>query len=682
MGRLLRDETLVAKWLSFFEKKYKPEIETVAVAYPEKKSLYVDYIELDKFDSELSDGVINNPYKFLFNAEQAILDMDTVSEFKLKLHVRIKNLTGAEKISIRQKSAKHLGKIRTIEGVVRKQTDVKMKILVAAFQCQKCGNIVYEEQNEDILKEPTECYEDQGGCGRTSTFKLSLVNSTVVDCLKIQVQERTDDLSSAEQPKNLPVYLEDDLINPTTLTLGDRIAVTGVMQSIPRYRGSRQLSTSSFSFDALSFDIKETSYHNIEMTDEEIERIKKASEDPLVYKKLIQSTAPSMYGLDVEKEAIVLQLFSCQRIVMPDGTLVRGDSHILFIGDPGCGKSQLLRCAVKFAPKGIFASGTSSTAAGLTAAAVKDEFSEGQWSIEAGALVLADMGLASIDELDKMDEHDRNSLHIAMEQQIIPVNKAGINIEFPARCSILAAANPKLGSFDEFIPIHEQINLPSTLLSRFDLIFTVMDKPNKKTDGEKAFHVLKARQQPEIYEPIKPYFTEDFLRKYIVYARQNIDPVLTDEALEELKKFYVDTRMSSDANATITIRQLESLIRLSTASARIRLSEYVTTDDTQRAIHIYSQYIGRVGTDFETGKPDIQKIATGISHSQQERMKIIIGTIKKLCNEEGHSTVEKSKILYETDIVGMDADKIEESLERLKNQRVIYEVKGRYGVNS
>jgi replicative DNA helicase Mcm len=682
MVRHLRDETLVAKWKTFFENGYKPELETIAATYPHKKSIYVDYINLDKYDPEIANQLLNNPYEYLFNAEQAIEEIDTASEYKLKLHVRLKNLTGAEKIPIRNKSAVHLGKIRTIEGVIRKQTDVKMKALIAAFQCSKCGTIINVEQSEDILKEPSECYESEGGCGKASSFKFLPNLSMLVDCMKIQVQECTDDISGQNQPKNLSVYLEDDLINPMSLTLGDRISVTGVFKIVPKYRGSRQLATSDFSFDTLSYDIKETSYHTIEITDEDIAEIKKNSNDPLIYDKLIQSVAPTIYGLDVEKEAIILQLFGCQRITMPDGTKVRGDSHILFIGDPGCAKSQLLRRATKIAPKGIFTTGTSSTAAGLTAAAVKDEFSEGQWSLEAGALVLADMGVVAVDELDKMDEHDRNSLHTAMEQQCVPVNKAGINTELPARCSILAAANPKLGCFDEFMPVHEQINLPSTLLSRFDLIFTVLDKPNKKGDSEKAEHVLRSRQNSESYEPIKPFFSEDFIRKYIVYAKQNCNPVLSDDTLNKLKDFYVETRGSSDANVTITIRQLEALIRLSTASARIRLSDMVSVDDADRAIRIYSQYIGRVGTDWETGKPDIQKIAAGVSHSQQDRMKKILGVIKDLCGREGHSVVDKSLILEETDIVGIESGKVEEALEKLKSQKMIYEVNGRYGVNN
>lgn len=681
MARLIKDESLVAKWKTFFENEYKSELETIASVYPTKKSIYIDFIRLDSYDQDLANQVLNNPYATLFNAEQAIGEIETCSDYRLNLHVRLKNLLGTEKIPIRHKSAIHIGKIRTIEGVIRKQTDVRMKPIVAAFQCQKCGAVIHVEQDEDILKEPSECYESDGGCGRASTFKFLPNQSLLVDCMKLQLQECTEDISGQNQPKNISVSIEDDLVNPTSLTLGDRVNVTGIFSIVPRYRGGRQLVASDFSFNALSFSIEKSSYRAIEINDDDIKEIRKCSSDPLIYDKLVQSISPSLYGLESEKEAILLQLFGSHHIDLPDGIRVRGDIHVLLIGDPGCAKSQLLRRASQLAPKGIFATGTSSTAAGITAAAVKDEFSDGQWSLEAGALVLADMGVACIDELDKMNEHDRNSLHTAMEQQVIPINKAGINVELPARCSILAAANPKFGNFDVYQSLYEQINLPSTLVSRFDLIFTIIDQPNKKVDAAKAEHVLRARQLNKKYFQIEPIFNEDFIRKFVIYAKEHCNPILSDESLDVLKDFYIETRCSSNESITITIRQLESLIRLSTASARIRLSDVVTIDDANRAIKIYSQFIGSVATDWETGRPDIQRVSFGVSHSQQERMQKILGVVRALRDNEDSKVVEKSLIFGETDIVGIPAERVEEALHQLVSQKVLFELNGKYGVN-
>jgi replicative DNA helicase Mcm len=369
---------------------------------------------------------------------------------------------------------------------------------------------------------------------------------------------------------------------------------------------------------------------------------------------------------------------------LPDGTTVRGDIHILLIGDPGTAKSQILKYVAGVAPKSIYASGTSATGAGLTAAAVKDDFSGGQWSLEAGALVLADMGIACIDELDKMNDNDRNKLHTAMEQQEIPIAKAGINTSLPARTSMLAAANPKFGRFDLFADggIAGQINLPPTLMSRFDLMFAITDVVNLRIDREKAHHVLKARQCPDTYEKIKPIFSGDFLRKYIAYTKQNVNPVLTNDAVNYLEDKYVESRDQGKAegNITITVRQLESLIRLATASARIRLSKTIDIQDAEKAVNIYKEYIRRVGIDPETGKIDIDTIETGVTHSQHERMNIILDAISRLSEYIDDGATPKN-VIAECEIKGIGSDKTESALERLERDKQISLIGGVYKIN-
>ena len=371
------------------------------------------------------------------------------------------------------------------------------------------------------------------------------------------------------------------------------------------------------------------------------------------------------------------------------------------MGDPGTAKSQMLNYLSKLAPRSIYASGKASSAAGLTAAAVRDEFGEGQWTLEAGALVLADMGIACIDEIDKMSDQDRSSLHQAMEQQEISVAKAGINATLKSRCAILAAANPKLGRFDEFMPMHEQINMPPALLSRFDLIFSILDKPGMEKDRELATHILQTHKAGEVYENITkskkskhdkkekdilmenvmPIFDPEFLRKYVAYAKRNIFPVMNDDALEILKNYYVDFRNSSDDSIPFTPRQLEAFVRLAEASARIRLSEEVTVDDAKRAISTIDQYLRRVGMDRETGKIDIDIIATGISHSQHDRMRTIMDIIQRLCDESKDGNATRNDIIIEAETSGLAAEKVKEALDRLKRNGQIYEpVHNRYKI--
>jgi replicative DNA helicase Mcm len=696
---LLKDESLVATWQNFFEEKYKSEIETVALSYPTIRSLNIYYDDIEKYDEKLAELLINQPYKVIPNAEEALKNIDVAVENKLELNFRVISLPDTQKIIIRNIRANHLGKLAAVEGLVRKRTEVRPKLQVAAFKCQKCGAIIKIDQEEDILKEPSECYEDQGGCGRISSFKLATTLSSFIDSQKLEIQENPEGLRGGAQPERISVYLEDDLVGE--IAPGDRVIVNGILHSMQRRRGTFRLTSFNKTIDAISIENQELAFEEVEVNEEDEKEILKISKDPNIYENMKQSIAPTIYGMEIEKEALVLQLFGGLSKEMPDGTYIRGDIHALLVGDPGTAKSQMLSYLSKLAPRSVYASGKASSAAGLTAAAVRDEFGEGQWTLEAGALVLADMGIACIDEIDKMDDSDRSALHQAMEQQEISVAKAGINATLKSRCALLAAANPKLGRFDEFIPIHEQINMPPALLSRFDLIFSILDKPNKTRDTDLATHILLSHKSGEVHEHIMksqhPIFTKDeetvlmkhimpifepeFLRKYIAYAKRNIFPVMSDDSLEILKNYYVDFRSSSEDSVPFTPRQLEAFVRLAEASARIRLSQKVEINDAKRAISIIDQYLRRVGMDRETGKFDIDIIATGISHSQHERMRSIIDLIKRLCNESADGNASRSDIISEAEIEGLESRKVEEALDRLKRNGQIYEpTHGKYKV--
>jgi replicative DNA helicase Mcm len=304
---------------------------------------------------------------------------------------------------------------------------------------------------------------------------------------------------------------------------------------------------------------------------------------------------------------------------MADGTTIRGDIHVLLVGDPGLAKSQLLTSVANIAPRGLFTSGSSSTAAGLTAAAVRDEFSEGAWSLEAGALVLADMGLCACDELDKMSKQDRGALHEAIEQQRVSVAKAGIVASLHSRCAFLAAANPIQGRFDPYEPIANQINMPPTLLSRFDLIFIMLDKADDETDSKLAQFVLETHKRGEAMQQSGETIAEDstipplLLRKYIAYSRKVI-PQMSDVALMKFKNFYTGMRQDSrkeDAAIPITVRQLESLIRLGEARARTRLSDTVTEEDADVVLKLFLYCMRSVYTDPESGHIDTYRCGLG-----------------------------------------------------------------------
>ena len=371
---------------------------------------------------------------------------------------------------------------------------------------------------------------------------------------------------------------------------------------------------------------------------------------------------------------------------MPDGRRIRGDIHILLVGDPGTAKSELLSYMSRLSPRGIYATGRAASGPGLTAVATRDEFGEGRWTLEAGALVLADKGLACLDELDKMNPQDRSAIHEALEQQRISVAKAGITAVLQARCSVLAAANPKFGRFDEHKYISEQIDLPPTLLSRFDIIFAMIDRPEAGKDRQLAEHILRGHQVGEILkrreegstapetreleEPYLPHFSPDFLRKYVAYAKR-VYPVMTDEAIEIIERKYLEIRKTGEgagSSVPITPRQLEAIIRLSEGSARLRLSENVGPEDAERAVRIVEYWMGKVAG--EEGRFDIDIIQTGISQSQREQIIVLRDIINELAGPEGVADYED--IVRMAQERGIPPAKVDAWLKRWSQEGEIY----------
>ncbi|MEK6837832.1 MAG: minichromosome maintenance protein MCM, partial [Nanoarchaeota archaeon] len=389
------------------------------------------------------------------------------------------------------------------------------------------------------------------------------------------------------------------------------------------------------------------------------------AKDKMVNEKLVTAIAPSIYGYERVKEALLLQLMGGVQKRRSDGIVSRGDIHVLLVGDPGSGKSQLLKRISVIAPKGRYVSGGGVSGAGITAAVVKDEILGG-WSLEAGALVLANNGICAIDEMDKMSEEDSGAMHEALEQQSVSIAKASIQATLIARTTVLAAANPKYGRFDQYGNIAEQINMPPTLINRFDLIFTIKDLPQLERDEKTAKHILQLHQTPEIQEP---EISTELLKKYISYARQKIKPVLTDEAIDEIKEFYVQLRNRevSDERAAraipISPRQLEALVRMSEASARIRLSEKVTREDARRAIELLVFCLMQIGREKETGQIDIDRIATGIPASQREKIFVIKQILEELEQELG-KTIPVEDVARIATEKGLSKSEVDEIIEK------------------
>ncbi|MHA1238467.1 MAG: AAA family ATPase [Candidatus Odinarchaeia archaeon] len=1006
-------------------------------------SLVIDFDDLLKFDAELAKKVLEEPNKYIDAASEAlkkvleIEDKEYVEQIKTRgesFNARFRNLPQTHRIPLRKIRAEQIGKLIMVDGILTRASEVKPQIVLAAFRCQRCGEITYVPQEGPTLIPPLVCQNDS--CRRNKPFKFLLEESKFIDWQKIRIQEKPEELPPGQLPRSIDAILTKDLVD--TARPGDRVSIIGVLKSAPERSGKVKLSTFKMYIEANYVDVSDKELEKVEISPEEEQKIIELSKDPWIHQKIINSIAPSIYGYEPIKEAIALQLFGGVSKTLPDGMKIRGESNILIVGDPGTAKSQLLQYAAQLSPRGLYTSGKGSSAAGLTAAVIRDE--GGGMSLEAGALVLADQGLACVDEFDKMRPEDRSALHEAMEQRsyhpnteilladgrkikigdlvdniitkeknrvikgscceilhlenkipiftsdftrvlkgnvstvsrhtapeffvdikfsngrnvvvtpdhpffvykedgrieikkasdlkvndlipsvrfipnstepvmlncnreiclennyltnyiakligylmiygrivknnfviitknihviqyvnkilakisgkparvytdiagrfmlkisdaaildfirrnfpevyrksprfpakvakasrkiikatlsailstgkmsrnyvyvgvaprefaediqdfllklgmesqivktkwkyfvriqlgagaeaggsyntsifmklpevnikptsivkikIIPnkgnrkvhwvydvgvepfkcfvnngvvlhnsvsIAKAGIVATLNARTSILAAANPALGRYNPYRTPAENINLPVTLLSRFDLLFVLQDRPDKEQDEHISEHILNLHRRKNVEPPINA----ELLKKYIMYARRNVHPVLSEEAAKKIKEFYLEMRGAgeeSDAPVPITARQLEALVRLTEARAKMALREEATVDDAEAVINLMKYSLRQVGIDRDTGKFDIDTIMVGRSKSQRDKMEVLMDIIKKLEEESGGEAVPTEKIIEAAEEENLDKGFTIRAIESLKNEGLIFEPKPGY----
>jgi len=1030
----------VVEWARFLKKQYKRELAELGREYPYSRSLYIDYRKI--LNNRLAFELLRSPGKVIGDIRDAIVYHNLV-KFKDGqdpggINIRFVNLP--QKTNVRNIRADHINTFVSIEGILRKTTEVRPRIVSAVFQCRSCGRFTDPiPQGYGRFNEPDVCPQ----CGRKTRMELIQNRCRFVDAQKLRIQESPEGLRGGEQPQTLDIDVTDDLTG--MVSPGDRVVVNGILRSVQRIHYGQKSTLFDIYLECNSIEVAEKEFEEVEISDDDEAAIRELSQDPAIYKKIARSIAPTIYGIDDVKEAIALQLFGGIPKEMPDGSRLRGDIHVLLVGDPGIAKSQILRYVVKLSPRGIYTSGKSSTSAGLTATAVKDEFGDGRWTLEAGALVLADMGIAAVDEMDKMAKEDRSALHEAMEQQCyddetevltesgwklfrdvtaddrvatlspdgrleyaspsgfvaseydgelyyiksrqvdlavtpnhwmyvnlnrradewegfrlirmdeipihkrmrfkknavwagerqetyeippvvrfvnqnskgrltepvtvrmddwleflgyflskgfvqrhsrtgvpyrviisqkspesaekirqclerlpfrfsydgknfainakqlaehlaplggchekyvpdyakrlpaeqigilldalmlgdgyvdrttgvptyttsskvladdvtelllkrgwsgnvhrmrgagtaapaprggtstathdtfqvtfvrdgqnepnvnsnrqrhiekrpykgriyclevpnhtlyvrrngipvwcgnsISVAKAGITATLKSRCALLGAANPKLGRFDQFVPIAEQINMPPSLLSRFDLIFVMTDQPDAERDGAIASHIIRTHgvgelikqheysPLPDIGEeyiqralaPVTPDIEPALLRKYIAYAKKTCFPIMSKAAQDALIQYYLRLRNLASGNKPmpVTARQLEALVRLAEASARMRLSNTIDTSDTDRVLRIVDTCLRQVAYDAESGSFDIDKLVTGVSKSQRDIIRTVKEAIRNISAESGGQA--RAHEVIETLVQqGFVRDKIEHAIEQLK----------------
>ena len=807
-----QDNEILEIWDEIFSSdKYSLRIAEIQANYPQDRSIEIPYQDINSTNTDFAMFLFDNPDRCLRIGKKSIKNlMPPTWDPANEINLRINQLPDDARVEVRDLRSKHLGRFVAISGLVRKATIPKLKMTRAHFKCAKCDADIWVDQKGMYLSEPLMCTNE--GCNKTALrFNLQEESSVYSDTQKIEIQESPEGLRGGAQPERITAYITDDIAGKATA--GNKVILNGIIRPIEKGDRDKSLVFDVY-IDVVSIDFSQIEYDEIKITEEDEKEILKESKNPEFFNNLVKSIAPTIYGLEDVKTGLALQLFGGNPKEMDDGSVIRGDTHILMVGDPGVAKSQLIHYMSRLAPRGIYASGKSASAAGLcvhgdsiltndqgqtetirdfvearmtepeeyrpgiwrqavdggktqsisdlgsvrylpityvwkiktpekiyritaggssviitpetklqamqdgrfdwvearnlrvgdmvsvvtknmrlqtiteieiltedlpeyvydltiepshafiasgfvvhnTAAAVKDDFGDGRWTLEAGALVLADKGLACIDELDKMSDQDTSSMHEAMESQTITVVKAGINATLQSRCAIVAAANPKYGRFIRDEKIFAQIDLPAALISRFDLIYTLFDMPNKDRDTALTDHILKThfrgqarlqkKKNPELAgldkilketDYIAPIYDEEFIRKYVSYAKRNCNPIFKQEALNLIQKDYIRVRSKGygeDSAVPITPRQLEAYVRLSEASARTRLSEYVEEIDAQRAMELINTYLEKIAKTSDNTLDIDQAFGT---YSQKERntRKQITSSIKNTIIEAG-----------------------------------------------
>ncbi|MEM2006489.1 MAG: minichromosome maintenance protein MCM [Sulfolobales archaeon] len=661
------------------ERKYIKRIKEML--FYEKKSVPIDYEDLAKYDDRLLLLLDKDPQVALDDLSEAIKTIvESIDEtYAKRVRKFYGRLTGWVKPTpIREVRSDLLNRLVMLEGVVVRSTPPKEKLIKATYVHILPDGTQHEfswppdDRELDEMERPSYCPKcvtelpEEGGSYRRGTYRLVLEKSSFIDWQFLTLQEKPEDTPPGQLPRSIDVVLSEDIVD--TVRPGDRVVLIGIVKL---FRGGRRLSSVyDFYIEANNIIPAQRLLEEVSISPEDEAEIRELARDPMVRRKIIASIAPAIHGYWDLKESIALLLFGGVPKVLADGTRIRGEIHVLMIGDPGTAKSQLLQYASRIAPRGLYTTGKGSSAAGLTAAVIRDKQS-GEFFLEAGAMVLADGGIVAVDEIDKMREEDRVAIHEAMEQGTVTISKAGIHARLSARASVLAAGNPKRGRYVDTLGLSGNINLPVTILSRFDLIFVVKDIAEIDRDKQIVRHVLEVHSTEGARAEVSP----DLLRKYIAYARKYVKPKLTDEAKKIIENYYIELRKrsASDPNAplAITTRQLEALIRLSEAHAKMAIKNEVEAEDALEAVRLMNAVLERVGMDVETGMLDIDILMSGKAKSLRDKEIIILERIRERSKkEECAKYAELEKI---AEALGIDHGTLEKIINNLKRSGDIYE---------
>ena len=593
---------------------------------------------------------------------------------KIKDEIRARIINYPVQRSLRQINAEVIGKVTSVSGMVVRSSEVKPLAKELIYVCPDhhvTQRFLLQGMSVNV---PVKC--DTPNC-QHKDLEIKPESSTFIDFQILRLQELPEDLPPGQIPHYIDITIKQDLVD--NARPGDRVILTGIVriEQEPIVGVSRassglyrlRIDGNNIEFLAGRSGVKASRRtEREEVSPEEEKLIKALASDPSIDQRLIDSFAPHIKGHELIKEAILYLIIGSNQRILSDGTKIRGDINIFLVGDPGTAKSEMLKFCARIAPRGLYTSGRGSTAAGLTAAVVRDK--SGIFMLEAGAVVLGDQGLVCIDEFDKMTTEDRSALHEVMEQQTVSIAKGGIVATLNARTSILSAANPMYGKYDPFKNITENVNLPIPLLTRFDLIFVVRDIPSKERDRNIAQHIMDLHSATGIEN--RSLIDVDILTKYLGYAK-GLNPIMTKDAEEKLLEYYLKMRnVESEEMITVTPRQLEGLIRLATARSRLLLKTEVDADDAQRAIFLMESMLQDVGVDVNTGKVDLG-VLQGKPRSEMAKVQLFMDILRALEGEPPSQVEEKLFIKELVKTEKFTEDEAHEYVRKMGREGTIYE---------
>jgi len=688
-GTTAEGTELVDKFEEFYRNYYRDDIGQLAQSYPrDQRALEVDYRDVARFDSDVADDLLNKPDQMVAFMEEALyqFDIPVAVDFSAAdsshdyepAHVRIYNVPESRTFTPNGFSpTKHAGNYRAITGDVLVSTDTYSKITEAAFECQRCGTLSTIPQQSGEWQEPHECQ----GCERQGPFQVNYDNSEFIDGQTFQIQTPPEE--SAGMGRTLQVFVEDDITD--MVDMGDRVTVSGILHLNQKESNGQAKTEFEPYLDGEHIEVEEATQTEIDIEPDMRTEIEKLADgeygDPL--EVAAESFAPQVYGHKTEKKALTLAVIG--GATQTSG--IRGEFHVLLIGDPSTSKSILTNRVKDIAIRSLGVSGQQSSSAGLTSTATQGDFSDGRWTLSPGAFVKANEGTVVIDELDDMDPDDRKSMLEPMANQEINVSKAGINATLSTQTAVTAAANPKQSRFDPYQPLPEQFGFESNLISRFDLVFTFRDTPDREDDHDIADHMTQYRDAKirrergedlpdEKAEKIDKPVDDETLRMWLALAKQQPDPVYADDSVrQELRDSFVTLRGANgydeDEEVPVTFRKLPGVERVARAHAKLELSSVITERHAKQAMSMVGESMQDYMTT-EDGTLDADIAETGVSKSQQERRDDVRDALIEIQErrDSGNAPIEK---VVEAVNDTYDRQEINHAIEHFKKKGWAYE---------